>query len=102
MPISTRRMFSHKQGHEAPGAAISRVSRVSLTLRRACGGLLRRIHAPPQTPGDLSGDHLRQPPELLALGFEPQRNSPEAYLALIKSDIVKWGKVVRDSGAKVD
>jgi tripartite-type tricarboxylate transporter receptor subunit TctC len=39
---------------------------------------------------------------MLALGFEPQRNSPEAYLALIKSDIVKWGKVVRDSGAKVD
>jgi len=39
---------------------------------------------------------------LVSLGFEPTRNTPQDYLALIRSDVVKWGKVVRDSGAKVD
>jgi tripartite-type tricarboxylate transporter receptor subunit TctC len=39
---------------------------------------------------------------MVGLGFEPTRNTPEEYHALIRSDVVKWGKVVRDSGAKVD
>ena len=37
-----------------------------------------------------------------ALGFEPSRGSPAQFGALIKSDIVKWEKVVRESGARVD
>lgn len=36
------------------------------------------------------------------LGFEPNRGSPAEFGALIKSDIVKWAKVVRESGARVD
>jgi hypothetical protein len=28
--------------------------------------------------------------------------TPEAFGNLIKTDVVKWGKVVKDSGAKVD
>jgi tripartite-type tricarboxylate transporter receptor subunit TctC len=39
---------------------------------------------------------------LTTLGFEPRRNTPQAFAQLIKSDIVKWAKVVRESGAKVD
>ena len=39
---------------------------------------------------------------LTTLGFEPHRNTPEAFAQLIKSDIVKWAKVVRESGARVD
>jgi len=37
-----------------------------------------------------------------ALGFEPSRSSPAQFAALIKSDIRKWEKVVRESGARVD
>ena len=39
---------------------------------------------------------------LTNLGFEPHRNTPEQFAQLIKSDIVKWAKVVRESGAKAD
>ena len=36
---------------------------------------------------------------LSALGYEPRRNSPEQFAQLIKSELVKWAKVVRESGA---
>ena len=43
-------------------------------------------------------------PEVLTrirgLGFEPQNGTPEAFAALIQSEIAKWTKVVRSSGAK--
>ena len=37
-------------------------------------------------------------------GFRPLGSVPisEAFGSLIKNDGVKWGKVVKDSGAKVD
>ena len=37
-----------------------------------------------------------------ALGAEPVGNTPEEFGAYLKSEIAKWGKVVKDSGAKVD
>lgn len=37
-----------------------------------------------------------------ALGAEPTHNTPEQFAAFLKADLVKWAKVVRDSGAKVD
>jgi tripartite-type tricarboxylate transporter receptor subunit TctC len=36
------------------------------------------------------------------LGFEPAYNSPAQFTALIQSELVKWAKVVRDSGARAD
>jgi len=39
---------------------------------------------------------------LAALGFEPSRSTPAAFAELIKADIQKWGKVVRESGARAD
>jgi tripartite-type tricarboxylate transporter receptor subunit TctC len=39
---------------------------------------------------------------LAGLGVEIVGNSPDEYAAVIRNDIVKWGKVVRDSGAKAD
>ena len=36
------------------------------------------------------------------LGFDVVGNTPEAYAALVRSDIVKWQKVVKASGAKAD
>jgi len=41
--------------------------------------------------------------KLLALGSEPaQPNTPEQFGAYIRSEIAKWGKVIKESGAKVD
>ena len=37
-----------------------------------------------------------------ALGAEPLNTTPEQFAAYLKDDIVKWQKVVRDSGAKMD
>ncbi len=31
-------------------------------------------------------------------GIEPQGGTPEEYAALIKSDLVKWGKVIKEAG----
>lgn len=39
---------------------------------------------------------------LIALGAEPSTSTPDEFAAYIKSEIAKWGKAVRDSGAKVD
>jgi len=36
------------------------------------------------------------------LGAEPVSTTPEQFAAFIKDDIVKWQKVIRDSGAKMD
>lgn len=38
----------------------------------------------------------------IALGFEPFHNSPQEFAGLIRSEIAKWEKVVRASGAKLD
>lgn len=35
-------------------------------------------------------------------GGDAQGSTPEEFAALLKSDIVKWGHVVRESGAKID
>ena len=40
--------------------------------------------------------------KLLELGAEPVGNSSEEFAALVKTEVVKWGDVVKKSGAKVD
>ena len=35
-------------------------------------------------------------------GAEPQGTTPEEFSAFIKSELVKWAKVVKDSGARAD
>jgi tripartite-type tricarboxylate transporter receptor subunit TctC len=37
-----------------------------------------------------------------ALGFKPVANTPDEFAARIKSEIEKWGKVVRDANLKID
>ena len=39
---------------------------------------------------------------LIDLGAEPALSTPAEFAALIKSEIVKWAKVVKESGAKLD
>lgn len=38
--------------------------------------------------------------KLRAIGYVPVGNSPEEFAALIKSDIAKWAKVIRDANIK--
>ena len=38
----------------------------------------------------------------VAQGIDLQSSTPEQFAALIRSEVVKWRKVVRDAGAKVD
>jgi len=40
--------------------------------------------------------------KLLSQGLEPLPSTPEEFRAYLKDEIVKWTKVVRDSGAKVE
>ena len=35
-----------------------------------------------------------------AVGFEPVGSRPEEFAAIIKSDGIKWGKVIREAGIK--
>jgi tripartite-type tricarboxylate transporter receptor subunit TctC len=39
---------------------------------------------------------------LLAQGYEISVIAPDAFSALVRSDMAKWGKVVRDAGVKAD
>ena len=40
--------------------------------------------------------------KLEAAGIEVQGGTPQAYAALIKSDLAKWGKVVKAAGIEAD
>jgi tripartite-type tricarboxylate transporter receptor subunit TctC len=39
---------------------------------------------------------------LATLAFTPVGDSRERFTAFMKSEIAKWGKAVKDSGAKAD
>jgi tripartite-type tricarboxylate transporter receptor subunit TctC len=39
---------------------------------------------------------------LLALGVEPVTSTPEQFAAFVKSEIAKWGRIVKISGARAD
>lgn len=43
---------------------------------------------------------MLQPPE--DDGVEPVGSSPEAFAALIRADMAKWAKVVKDAGIKAE
>jgi len=70
------------------------------------------IFAPAHTPrpivDKLNADIVKvlRTPEindrLVGMGFEVVGNKPEELAAFLKSEIAKWTKVVRESGAKVD
>lgn len=46
---------------------------------------------------------LRDVRERMAgLSFDPYRNTPAEFAELVKAEIVKWGRVVRESGARAD
>jgi tripartite-type tricarboxylate transporter receptor subunit TctC len=70
------------------------------------------LFAPANTPADiikklneatikaLAAPDLRE--KFLAMGADPAPTSPEAFGAFVRSEQVKYAKIVKDSGAKVD
>ncbi len=38
--------------------------------------------------------------KLAQLGFDTSADTPDAFAAIIKSDIAKWAKVIKDAGIK--
>jgi tripartite-type tricarboxylate transporter receptor subunit TctC len=44
--------------------------------------------------------HVRE--RFLTLGTEPVNTTPEEFAAYIRAEIQKWGKVIKESGAKVE
>jgi tripartite-type tricarboxylate transporter receptor subunit TctC len=70
------------------------------------------ILAPAGTPKDVVAKLNRAIVEIVATkefrdrisvqGFEPESSSPEEFAELIQRDILKWAKVIKDSGAKPD
>lgn len=70
------------------------------------------VWAPAGTPRDIVNrisaeiaKALQQPAvreRLAALGAEPAGDTPEAFAAYCQSELAKWSKIVRESGAKAD
>lgn len=71
-------------------------------------GLLAPAGTPPAIVNRLNGEvarllqlrDVREP--MVVQGFDPYHHTPAAFAQLIKSDVQKWGKIVRETGAKVD
>ena len=60
--------------------------------------IVSRLHA--EITKVLAQPDVRE--KLGAIGFEPCSNSPEEFTAQVKSDIERWGKVIRAAGIKAD
>lgn len=70
------------------------------------------VHVPAATPGAVSGklnaELLRiitlpdVKERMLGLGMDVAGGTPEEFGALVKSDIAKWAKVIRDAGIKAE
>jgi tripartite-type tricarboxylate transporter receptor subunit TctC len=71
-------------------------------------GVLAPAGTPPEIVAKLNSEInkiLKMPDvreKMTATGDFPQGSTPEEFMQLIRTDITRWGKVVKDSGAKVD
>jgi tripartite-type tricarboxylate transporter receptor subunit TctC len=50
--------------------------------------------------GSLATEQFRR--RLTDLGYEPAGGAPDQFAAVIRVERVKWNKIVRESGARVD
>lgn len=60
--------------------------------------IVQRLHA--ELTRIIALPTIRQ--QWAVLGAEPVSTTPEQFAAFLKNDVVKWEKVIRDSGAKMD
>ena len=60
--------------------------------------IIRRLHL--ETVKALALPDLRR--KLTELGMEVIGNSPDEFASVIKSEIPKWAKVIKESGIKPD
>ena len=71
-------------------------------------GVLAPAGTPPAIVARLNGEirlvnaDAEMKKQLLAVGIEPVHSTPEAFGQLIRTDLVKWGKIVKASGARID
>ena len=40
--------------------------------------------------------------QMASQGTDPYRDTPAGFAELIRNDIAKWGKIVRDTGLKAE
>jgi len=97
---------SAKRSQALPGLPTIAESGVTGYEASTWYGLLAPAHTPNAAIARLHGDivKLLAVPEfrerLAAQGFEPVGSSPEEFSSYIKSEIAKWGKVIRDAGIR--
>ncbi len=60
--------------------------------------IITRLHG--EVVKILAAPDLRD--KLKSQGFEPVGNTPDQFAAYIKSEIAKWGKVIRDAGIRAE
>ncbi len=71
-------------------------------------GVLAPARTPPAVVQQLNANMVKvlQLPEirdrLVAMGYRPIANTPEQFDAFIRAEIAKWGKVIKESGARLD
>ncbi len=71
-------------------------------------GIMAPARTPPAVVAKLHGEiakALASPDvrdRFATLAVEPRTNTPEQFRALIESDLVRWAKVVRDAGIKLE
>ena len=60
--------------------------------------IIARLHK--ETAAIVKKPDVRE--KLIALGFDPEGNTPADFSAQIKSEIAKWAKVIKAAGVKLD
>jgi tripartite-type tricarboxylate transporter receptor subunit TctC len=71
-------------------------------------GVLAPAGVPREVVARLNGDLVKimRAPEmrerLAAMGIQPLASTPEEFGEFLKSEVARWGKVVRESGAQVE
>ena len=103
-PIATTSLKRAAQLPDVPTLKESGID-VEVTVRY---GIFGPIATPKDIVNTLSGalaKAARSPDtrqRLLDMGAEPVGNTPEEFAKIMKEDVVRWGEVVRASGAKAD
>jgi tripartite-type tricarboxylate transporter receptor subunit TctC len=62
------------------------------------GAIVSRLHT--EVARIMAGPDMKQ--RMVELGADPASDNPEQFAQFIRGDIVKWAKVIRESGATPD